>query len=443
MMDSAIAFQQSQAVLERLEHFVSSLLQRLDSQVDKRLVRTFLVTLSAILTFRHTRYGLLLSELGAYILSPDQAPAGTKRLSNLLRSAKWTYALIAAFLWQQADVRVHQLVQEEQTALAIWDESVLEKPESIALEGLCAVRSAKAARLKRIKPGYFNPPGGRPIFVPGMQWLSLIICGLEGVPLLAAMSWWTSRGQLASDKRTEEGKLLANCAQLWGRMVLHVWDRGFASAAWLGQALEQEVRFILRWPARNMLVDEQGKRNAWKITRGKRSSDHRNIWDAPRRCYRKTGIVFAPVTHPDYDSPLWLVVCRQGKGQSPWYLLTNEPIATFEDAWHIVFAYARRWQIEMSYRYSKTELAMESPRLWSWENRLKLLFMVSLVYAFLLSLLDQGCAVLVDYLLGSWCHRTGKRYRQAAIPLYRLRSALSRLWLACPPAPRFLFQNSG
>lgn len=45
----------------------------------------------------------------------------------------------------------------DKTALVIWDESVIEKPESIALEGLGPVRSSKAARLKRIKPGYFNP----------------------------------------------------------------------------------------------------------------------------------------------------------------------------------------------------------------------------------------------------------------------------------------------
>lgn len=30
----------------------------------------------------------------------------------------------------------------------------------------------------------------------------------------------------------------------------------------------------------------------------------------------------------------------------------------------MVFAYARRWQIEMAFRYTKSELALESPRLW-------------------------------------------------------------------------------
>jgi len=40
-----------------------------------------------------------------------------------------------------------------------------------------------------------------------------------------------------------------------------------------------------------------------------------------------------------------------------------------------------------AWRYSKSELAMESPRVWIWERREKLLLIVTLVYAFLLSLL--------------------------------------------------------
>ena len=147
-----------------------------------------------------------------------------------------------------------------------------------------------------------------------------------------------------------------------------------------------------------------------------------------------TGIVAVPVRHPQLDDALWLVVSRPGRGRKPWYLLTNEPIATPDDAWRVVLAYACRWQVEMCYRACKTDSAMESPRLWFWENRLKLLMMVSLVYAFLLSLLAPGLAPLVQDLLRHWCHRTGERYRQAAIPLSRLRAALSALWLTYPPS---------
>ena len=139
----------------------------LDQLVDRRLVRTLLLALIAIVRLRNYRSGLLLRELGAHILSPSQAPAGTKRVSNLLRSSKWSHTLLEKFLWHWAGQCLAQMEQRGELALAIWDESVLEMPESIALEGLCPVRSSKAARLKRIKPGCYHPPGGPPVFVPG------------------------------------------------------------------------------------------------------------------------------------------------------------------------------------------------------------------------------------------------------------------------------------
>jgi hypothetical protein len=60
---------------------------------------------------------------------------------------------------------------------------MLEKAESLSPEGLCPVRSSRAAQLKRIKSGYYNPPAGRPIFVPGMQWIGLLVSGLNGMPV--------------------------------------------------------------------------------------------------------------------------------------------------------------------------------------------------------------------------------------------------------------------
>lgn len=134
---------------------------------------------------------------------------------------------------------------------------------------------------------------------------------------------------------------------------------------------------------------------------------------------------------------------RRGQGQEPWYLLTSEPIHTAEEAWQVVYAYARRWQIERSWRYGKSERAMESPRLWDWERRQKLLLLATLAYAFLLSLLAPDHAPLRHWLLRYWCHRTGKRSRAAATPRYRVRSALSRLWLAYLPAAHPVLQRSG
>ena len=198
-----------QEVAGLLQSFIGPLEQWLDRQIDRRLVRTFFLALVAIVRLRDSCSGLLLSELGAHILSPAQAPAGTKRLSNLLRSSKWSHTLLDEFLRHRADQSLSHLEQRDELALAIWDESVLEKPESIALEGLCPVRSSKAARLKCIKPGYYNPPGGPPVFVPGLQWLTVMVAGMQGTPALAAMRWWTSRGQLASHRREQTASLLS------------------------------------------------------------------------------------------------------------------------------------------------------------------------------------------------------------------------------------------
>lgn len=421
------------------------LLLWLDARLDKRLVRPFLQTGQAILQFRHRAHGLLLSELGAYVLSPVQAPAGTKRLSHLLHSPKWTASLIERFLWDQATIRLAALEAANEQALVVWDESVLEKPESLAAEGLCAVRSAKATRLKRIKPGYFNPPGGRPIGVPGLHWLALLLLGRQGPPTLALMRWWSTRGLFATDRRSQEQTVLQQCAAAWGQRVLYVFDRGFAGSPWLGQLFTQQTRWLLRWPKGYHLVDAQGReRNAWQIARGKKTWERGEVWDGRRHRTRIVGMVALAVQHPAYSAPLWLVVSRPGKGQTPWYLLTNEPITTAADAWRLIWAYGRRWQIEQTWRYSKSELACESPRLWLWETRRKLLLIASLVYAFLLSLLDERQAPLRTWLLRWWCHRTGKRSRETSTPLYRLRAALSRLWLAYRPLlPNWLRQNSG
>ena len=54
----------------------------------------------------------------------------------------------------------------------------------------------------------------------------------------------------------------------------------------------------------------------------------------------------------------------------------------------------------MAIRFDKSELAMESPRVWAWENRLKLLLIVALAYAFLLSLLAPALTELRDVPVG-------------------------------------------
>jgi hypothetical protein len=428
---------------ERLKGFLAPLLARLDEQLDSRLVRTLGATVEVLLQNRYRSSGLLLSELGTFLTSPEKAAAGTKRLSNLLRSKRWSADVLSAYLWERAQQQLFDWISRQRNPLAIWDESVWEKPESIALEGLGSVVSAKAKRLKRIRPGYYNPPGGPPVIVPGMNWLGLLLIGTGTPPVLAAMRWWTNRGARAEEKRDVEFSLLEKCSAAWGKAVLHIFDRGFAGAPWLEALARTEARFVMRWKKGNHLQDLLGNEApAWMLVRGKKTRQSRTITDFKGRLSR-LGVLAVPVRHHAYPGPLWLVVSRRGKGHEPWYLLTNEPADTPAAMWKVVFAYARRWQIEMVWRFGKTELAMQSPRLWSWDNRLKLLLIVSLVYAFLLTLLDPLLKPLRDILLQRFCPRTGKRSRETPTPLYRLRTALTYLWLSTEPPFFALRQNSG
>jgi hypothetical protein len=303
------------------------------------------------------------------------------------------------------------------------------------VEGLCAVRSSKAARLKRIKPGFFNPPGGRPIFVPGFHWVQVLVVGLKGAPCLTHLHWWTSRGQQASDRRSEQLPILNQLAQGWQDRVIHVFDQGFAGSPWVLALLAHPLlRFVLRWNKGYKLVGKDGEAKlAWQLARGKRSMGHRELWDARRRRQFTAGIIYLPVLLPDNPSPLWLVVSRPGSGRKPWFLLTNLPIASVEDAWHIVFIYARRWLVEMALRFDKCELGFESPRVFAWETRMKFLGMAALVHAFLLRFLSPPFDLLKEWVLDHWCHRNGKWSRVTPAPLYRLRLALSQLWRAFRP----------
>ncbi len=423
----------SQQMQGQLLRFLDGFLGQLNSKMDRRLVSTFFGLLMAILCHRHRNHGLLLSELGAFLLGPERCLAGTKRLSNLLHSGKWKAKWIVKFLWRQGSRRVAELQADGERPLVLWDESVMEKPESLAAERLCAVRSSKAVRLKRIKPGYFNPPGGRPIFVPGFNWLQLLVIGRKGPPTLAHFAWWTTRGERKSSKRELEKRVLHKIDRLWGKQVLHIWDRGFAGQPWLNLAFFNAASFVMRWRKNFNLLDALGQpRKPGQISKGKRSWEHRLLWDARRRCQRKVGIIAFPVADIQHQQPLWLVVARR-KQQPPWYLLTSETIRNPEDAWNIVQAYARRWQVEMSIRYTKAELAFESPRLVKWQTRKKLLMTATLCYAFLLSLLHHDLKDFRNWLLKTFCHRNGKRSRDTPAPLYRLRIAISHFWLRHPP----------
>jgi hypothetical protein len=256
----------------QLVRFLRPVGERLAAQIDIRLVQTAIDLVQVILTHRHGVIGLLLSELGGYLLGPEQAPAGTKRISNLIHAASWTAPDLKAVLWRQASARVETLHAQGQQVLAVWDGSEWEKAESQAGADWCPVRSVKGRRLRRVRKGFSLPPKGPPILVPGLHWHGISVLGLSGPPTLACLDWWTTRGPYASDQRVLEQQLLLRCRLAWGATVWHIWDRGYAGSPWIQDALSEQVRFVVRWKKGNKLLDNWGdERKAWQIARGKRS----------------------------------------------------------------------------------------------------------------------------------------------------------------------------
>jgi hypothetical protein len=479
------------ALSDRCVRFLHPYLVHLDARLDARLVRTVASTVIALIRHRDRPLALLLSELGAILAGPTHAPAGTKRLANLLHSRRWEAATVTEELLTQGQAAVTAAAAQvpEGRALCILDGSVVEKPESAQAEGLAPVRSAKARRLARprpkLGPGYWRGKPGGPIVVPGWQWLAALITPWagprQGEPLtLGAWHWYShptradrkpsadagtptatepaasadgaeSAGIPRQTDREAERAVLEQVVAAWGaERLLHVWDRGFAGGPWLGEVLDRDWHFVVRWkkgnhlrpvdaptvgdPAASFTAQERDGIPAWRLTAGLRP------WGAQQLPDPRTGqpvtVRYAarPVRLVHRDEPLWLVVVRLGRdqqprrgGREPWRLLTTEPVTTERACWRIVEAYAARWQIEQTLRFGKSELGIESVRVRRAAPRHKLLALVSLAYAFLLSLLPLIHTSAGEALL-RWAHRTGTRNRLAVRPLYRLRAALAALW---------------
>ena len=413
-------------LLRQVHSYSKPICEQLDTQLDSRLVSTFYNLLVTILMFRNRAMGLLLSELGGYICGFAHAPSGTKRISNLLRSKKWKAEVIDHFLFSRTVERVQQLQQKGIRPLLLWDDSRVEKHESWLCEGLCSVMSSKAKRLTRIRRGFFSPPKKR-ICVPGFQWTGVFLSHLGGVPSVCQMTWWTTRGKFKEDPDNIIWNVLKKTKQHLGQALVHVFDRGYAKEKMLHYLSHFEQHFIIRWKKNHLLVHtDKGIKKTHLLARSFKAKSSKIVRDKDRKQNKRVTISWAAVTHVEYpDVQLFLVIVRDKNNYNgPMYIITSLKIEKANDAWEVLFSYMNRWEAEQGFRFLKSEMALESPRLWFWDNRMKLMAIVTLAYDFLLRMLCNWKA-WIPLFFKRWCHRTGKRYRDASIPLYRLRMAIS------------------
>ena len=422
-------------IVKEVTKYLSPLIKKLQSKADKRFSYTLYDSFYGLLSHRDKANSLLLSELGGYINGPQHAPAGTKRLSNLLACEAWNHEWIEQLLLNKSKQRLSKKGEAGKCWLMHWDDSVIEKPESWRTEGLCSVRSSKGLRLTKIKPGYYQKP--KYISVPGYEWSACVLNSLGDVPTICQMKWWTKRGKHKEDPANILYRMLAQTSEMISQTkaeVWHVFDRGYANYTTLDYLINHfQQQFIIRWKSNFKLENAKGIiAPTYRHSLGKKSTSKRWVWDKERKEKRRVSIAYTPVKCPDSElnnKQLYLVIARDAKkGRSPIYFLTDVPIDTNGMAWSILFSYMKRWDVEQVFRFGKTAMGMESPRLWFFERTLKLLSLVTLVMDFILSMVAQHKG-FARKLIDKWCPRTGNRQKKTFLPIYRLRLALALLIL--------------
>ena len=115
----------------------------------------------------------------------------------------------------------------------------------------------------------------------GMEWTGTIITGLQGIPKLAVMRFWTTKGDYAEKLREQEEEVLRVLVRLWGPLLTFVFDRGYASGPWLEVLQKYRVRFIIRWIKNHLFFTLDGQeKKVWQIGLGKKYRAHQLVRDA-------------------------------------------------------------------------------------------------------------------------------------------------------------------
>jgi len=342
---TGISQKSSNFLLSQSDSYLSKLQKELSKLIDQRLGRTFFDLFIAILAFRNRPMGLILSELGGYLTGFCSAPAGTKRISNLLRCKKWTHELIDDFFFNRGKQRINNLVSQGRRALLLWDDSRIEKPESWFIQGLCSVYSSKGQRLTKIKRGFYRPPSSR-ICVPGYKWTGITLSALGEIPSVFYMAWWTTRGKYKEHGKNIIYRILRKVDQQIGRLALHILDRGYANITMIEWFLQFKQDFVIRWKKNHLFVHQNGQiKKIHLIARSYKGQDKLVVWDKERKKSKHITVAWAPVKHPELpDNQLYLVIIRDKNNYNgPMYLLTSLTIEDEERAWEVCFAYIHRW----------------------------------------------------------------------------------------------------
>ena len=202
--------------------------------------------------------------------------------------------------------------------------------------------------------------------------------------------------------------------------------------------LEMHIRFVIRLKGnRNLnfhtesgivkaIVDDRMKtqklRYSSRIPVKKPRLEGRKYW--------KLSYDYYPVTLPDRDDPLYLVVAhREGKSE-PIYLLVSVPITCAKDALKWIKGYFSRWGIEDTFRFWKQRFGLEDIRTTDIDNFKKLLWIAVVAFAFMTIHLLTDLKLRRELI--SLTHRP-RLAKNIAFLYYRLQKGVDKLFEAFSP----------
>jgi hypothetical protein len=87
---------------------------------------------------------------------------------------------------------------------------------------------------------------------------------------------------------------------------------------------------------------------------------------------------------------VWEVDPPEGQERLEWFLITNEPVLTFEDAYRVVSWYECRWIVEEYHKGMKTGCQIESPQFTTEERLQPAIALISIVTLTLLAMRDAS-----------------------------------------------------
>lgn len=131
--------------------------------------------------------------------------------------------------------------------------------------------------------------------------------------------------------------------------------------------------------------------------KGKKKIVHRKKRDAVMYVSAAPILLRAPSSkngeHGNEPLPLWIVRVwepnpPQGVEPLEWFVLTNHPVDTFDDAWDVVSWYECRWIIEEYHKAQKTGCGIENPQFTSSQRLHPMIALLSVVAISLLNLRD-------------------------------------------------------